>query len=294
VNASIRLLRRLAAILPASLLLLLLAAPIALADIWSPESGGSPNADRIDTLYWIVFGIGIGVFILVESLLLYSVFKYRAKRGAPEPAQIHGNTRLEIGWTLAAIVLVLIITVVTFSFLPSIRTPDESGPDVRAVNGVMFAATDQPPVPGGEAITIGVTGQQYMWRYDYPDRGVYSYYDMVVPTNTTVVLKITSQDVQHSWWIPELGGKMDAYPGHFNETWFKIEEPGEFTGNCAELCGENHAQMYGKVTAVPPEQYRAWVARQAAAIKSSQQELARTRQQSEAADDQRGDSTVDG
>ncbi len=287
---STRSLRRFVTLLPAALLLPLLTASSAWADIWSPESGGSPNADRIDTLYWIVFSIGIGVFVLVEGLLLYTIVKYRAKRGAPEPAQIHGNTRLEIGWTLAAVVLVLIITVVTFSFLPSIRTPDASGPGASGSSNIL-AATDQPPVPKGKAMTIGVTGQQYLWRYDYPEKGVYSYYNMVVPTDTTVILKITSQDVQHAYWIPKLGGKMDAYPGHINETWFKISQPGQYTGNCAELCGENHAQMYSKVTAVPPEQYRAWVARQGAGIKSAQQALARTRQQSEGAE-RKGDPTV--
>lgn len=287
---STRSLRRFVTLLPAALLLPLLTASSAWADIWSPESGGSPNADRIDTLYWIVFSIGIGVFVLVEGLLLYTIVKYRAKRGAPEPAQIHGNTRLEIGWTLAAVVLVLIITVVTFSFLPSIRTPEASGPGASGSSSIL-AATDQPPVPKGKAMTIGVTGQQYLWRYDYPEKGVYSYYNMVVPTDTTVILKITSQDVQHAFWIPKLGGKMDAYPGHINETWFKISQPGQYTGNCAELCGENHAQMYSKVTAVLPEQYRAWVARQGAGIKSAQQALARTRQQSEGAE-RKGDPTV--
>ena len=92
-----------------------------------------------------------------------------------------------------------------------------------------------------------MNGQQYLWRYDYPGGDVFSYYRMVVPTNTTVVLKITSSDVIHSWWIPKLGGKADATPGHTNETWFKISKAGIYEGQCAELCGSNHADMRAEV-----------------------------------------------
>ncbi len=91
-----------------------------------------------------------------------------------------------------------------------------------------------------------MNGQQYLWRYDYPGSGRFNYHEMVVPTNTTVVLKITSSDVIHSWWIPKLGGKADAMPGHINETWFKIAKEGVYKGQCAELCGSNHADMRGR------------------------------------------------
>ena len=88
-----------------------------------------------------------------------------------------------------------------------------------------------------------MNGQQYLWRYDYPGGRGLSYYELVVPTNTTVTLNITSSDVHHSWWIPKLGGKADAMPGHTNETWFKITKAGTYEGQCAELCGEGHADM---------------------------------------------------
>ena len=259
-------------------LFLLVTATGASADLLTPESGGSPNADAIDWLYKFVFAIGIVVFIGVESLLIYTLVKYRHKRSNPEPAQIRGNTRLEIGWTLGAAVIVVVIAAVTFLQLPEIRTPPPSGPlAVASVPGTQYAATDQPPVPGGRALTIDVTGLQYLWRYNYP-QGVYSYYEMVVPTDTTVVLQITSQDVIHSWWIPKLGGKFDAVPGHTSDTWFKIADEGVYDGQCAELCGENHAQMYGRVRAVSPAAYRGWIARQAAALRQSQQQLAAARQ----------------
>lgn len=260
-------------------LALLTGAPVAFAGAFSPESAsGSPNAVSIDLLYKITFAIAIPVFLLVEGVLLYSLFRYRFRRGGRDPLQVRGNTRLELGWTAGASLIVVVLAVITFVFLPGIITP-ASGPGAE---GVAVASTDQPPPPGGERpLTIDVNGQQYVWRFDYPGiRGrLFAYQEMVVPTDTTVVLNITSQDVAHSWWIPDLGGKMDALPGHNNETWFRTSRPGRYEGQCAELCGENHAQMRAWVRAIPPEQYRAWVARQTAEIRTAQEELIVTRRQ---------------
>jgi cytochrome c oxidase subunit 2 len=129
-------------------------------------------------------------------------------------------------------------------------------------------------------------GQQYIWRFDYigakrltENRPVFAYYNMVVPTNTTVILQINSADVAHSWWIPDLGGKADAIPGYNNYTWFKISKPGIYHGQCAELCGNNHADMRGQVEALPPAAFQAWLNRQRQNILDSQQELAQQRRQ---------------
>jgi len=254
----------------------LVLAPGASADVLTPESGGSPNADRIDTLYKITFYMGVVVFVAVESLLIYTLWKYRHRRGNPEPAQIRGNTRLEIGWTVGAALILVVISTITFIMLPGIRRPDPSGPAGLAATGLQYAATDQPEPPG-KPLEITVNGQQYLWRYEYPAKGLFSYYELVVPTDTTVVLRITSSDVIHSWWIPTLGGKMDAVPRKFNETWFKISRPGVYKGACAELCGENHAQMLAQVRAMPAEEYRAWTQRQTAGIADAQRQLAAQR-----------------
>ena len=231
-----------------------------MADVFTPESGGSPNADQIDDLYKIVFYISIPIFLVVEGVLIWSLVKYRARRGGPEPAQIRGNDRLELGWTVGAGVVVVLIAVITFLYLGDIKNPPATGPNGLA-QGVEVASIDQPaPPPGrGRPLTIDVNGQQYLWRYDYPGDAT-SYYKLVVPTNTTVVLKITSSDVQHSWWIPKLGGKADAVPGHTNETWFKIAKEGTYEGQCAELCGSGHADMRGVVQAVSPRRYQAFIA----------------------------------
>jgi cytochrome c oxidase subunit II len=274
-------------------LLLGLALPsAAMAGYLAPESGaGSPNADNIRTLYIITAILGGLLFFFVEGVLVYSLIKFRWRRGGTPPAQIRGNTPLEIGWTLGAAGLLVVLTVVTFIFLPGIRNPKESLPGgyvaeakksgLKTPDGrgtTQFAAIDQkePPGPASEHLEIDVNGQQYLWRFNYPsgDQPIFSYHDLVVPINTTVVLKIRASDVAHSWWIPKLGGKADAVPGHVNDTWFRISKEGSYWGNCAEFCGENHADMTARVIAVSPDEYKAFLAKQEADLKQSQALLA--------------------
>ena len=271
--------------------LLLALAPSAFADYVTPESGsGSQNAEDIDTLYKITLYIAIVIFLLVEGTLIWSLVRYRHRRGGPEPAQIRGNAQLELGWTIGAATILVILTAITFIKLGDIRNPPASDPNgLRVAQGVQFASTDQPSPPGGsKSLQIGVNGQQYLWRYDYPGKSgeLFSYYDLVVPVHTTVTLKITSQDVAHSWWVPKLGGKMDGLPGHTNETWFKVTKPGVYRGVCAELCGEGHADMRTAVHALPVDQYQAWAERQRAGIKQSQELLAGDRRRRDARESQ--------
>ncbi len=264
-------------------IVLALVAPGAMADTFTPESGGSPNADDIDSLYKIVLYVAIVIFLLVEGTLIWSLVKYRARRDGPKQgAQIHGNTPLELGWTVGAATILVVLTVVTFLYLGDIENPAPSGPDGLA-QGVEVASIDQPAPPDGDgkSLTIGVNGQQFLWRYDYPEAGVFSYYELVVPTDTTVVLEITASDVIHSWWIPKLGGKMDGVPGYTNKTWFKIPEPGTYIGQCAELCGSGHADMRARVRAVSPQQYAAFVERRKDDIEAAREGLAKQREQRE-------------
>ena len=269
----------------------------ALASALAPESGGSPNADKINTLYWIIFILGLIVFIGVMGALLYSIIKFRARKGAVA-AQIRGNTRLEIGWTVGAALLLVVLAIVTFVFLPGIENPPNSDADgFQASNGgVLYASgPDKRLPPNGKSLNICVNGQQYVWRYTYaqdcenaPLNSVFSYEEMVVPVNTTVTLDIYAQDVIHSWWIPQLGGKMDATPGYTNYTWFKVpgkygEQEGgtTFYGQCAELCGRNHANMTARVRAVSVAEYQTWVDQRKADIASANQEAERQRREFE-------------
>jgi cytochrome c oxidase subunit 2 len=274
---------------------LALAGPAA-AGLFGPESGGSPNADRIAELYWIIFAIALVVFVLVEGALIYSLFKFRARKGAVA-AQIRGNTRLEIGWTVGAAVILVALAVVTFIKLPGIRTPDNSGPNgLELADGTQLAASPVKELPpNGKALNVCVNGQQYVWRYTYSEdcrrndfKAPFAYTTMVVPTDTTVTLDITGQDVIHSWWIPELGGKMDATPGYFTHTWFKVpaDRAGTtFRGQCAELCGRNHADMVAFVRAVEPAEFEAWLDQQERDVTEANEAAAEQRKEFEDTDE---------
>ncbi|ADB50336.1 cytochrome c oxidase, subunit II [Conexibacter woesei DSM 14684] len=284
-TASIR--RRLAAALLLATIGSLVFASGAFADFLTPESGGSPNADEIDSLYKIVLYIAIVVFVVVEGALFWSIWRFRAKKGAVA-AQIHGNTRLEISWTVGAALILVALAAVTFSKLGSIQDPPNSGENgLQLADGVLTASTDEPSPPNGKKLTICVTGRQYIWRYTYGANcqrnafGLpYSYEEMVAPADTTVVLDIEATDVIHSWWIPKLGGKFDAVPGYRNYTWFKAPRAGElYKGQCAELCGRNHADMTARVRIVTPAEYTAWLDRQRRDIAAADREVQQLRDQ---------------
>ncbi len=236
---------------------------------FTPESGGSSNADQIDSLYKILLVIALVIFVAVLGAMAYALVKFRARKGVT-PAQIRGNTRLEVGWTVAAAVILVALAIVTFAKLSSIQNPPNSGAEgdrLASENGLLFASSERKLPPNGKALNITVIGRQYIWQFVYPGASEpdglgapYSYEEMVVPTETTVSLDIVSSDVVHSWWIPELGGKFQAVPGYHNYTWFKIPKPGIYRGQCAVLCGRGHARMIATVRAVPPAQFDAWLA----------------------------------
>jgi cytochrome c oxidase subunit II len=249
---------------------------------FTPQSGGSPNANQIDSLYKITLVIALVIFVLVEGGLLYALFRFRARKGAVA-AQIRGNTRLEVGWTIAAAVILLGLAIVTFAKLSSIQNPPNSGPggDKLASSdiGRLYASDERKLPPNGKALNIKVIGRQFIWQYVYPGANEpdglgapYSYEQMVVPTDTTITLDIVSSDVVHSWWIPKLGGKFQAVPGYHSYTWFKIEKPGVYKGQCAILCGRGHARMVAEVKAVPPAQFDEWLAYQKKLIKEANED----------------------
>jgi cytochrome c oxidase subunit 2 len=268
-------LRLLAAAMTLTVVASLVLAPAALANFITPKSGGSPNANQIASLYRIILYIAAVVFVIVEGALFYSVLKFRAKKGAVA-AQIHGNTRLEIGWTIGAALILVVLTVVTFVKLPSIIDPPNS-------NAAIEASTTEPNPPNGQKVVICVQGRQFIWRYVYGNKCAsssffqaklpYSYTTMVVPQGETVVLSITANDVIHSWWVPSLGGKVDAVPGYTTYTWFKALHTGFYHGQCAQLCGRQHAAMVAFVKVVSPADYQAWLAQQAALIKTGNNQV---------------------
>ena len=268
-------------------------APQALAFTITPESGGSPNADSIHTIYVFTLVFAIVLFIGVEGALGYCLWRYRARKN-PVASQIHGNTRLEIGWTLGAAGLLVILAIFTFAKLSSVIDPPNSsakgGPGLEQLeaSGPIYATAERRLPPNGKHLEISVVGRQYIWQFVYPGGTgaekfgpTYSYQKLVVPTETTVVLNAVSVDVIHSWWIPELGGKIQVVPGYHNYTWFKISGADAhhvFKGQCASLCGRGHARMIASVEALPPAEFESWLNKQKAEIAEANAEAAVARE----------------
>jgi cytochrome c oxidase subunit II len=268
-----------------SMAVALLLPAAASAHFLTPKSSASPNANAIASLYRIVLYIAAVVFVIVEGALAYSVFRFRSHK-SKVAAQIHGNTPLEIGWTVAAALILVVLTVVTFVKLPSILNP----PDSTDGGSFLSASLTEPTPPNGKRLVICVTGRQYIWRYTYGNSCVnnvfasahplpYSYQEMYVPAHTTVVLAIQSSDVVHSWWVPSLGGKVDAVPGYTTYTWFKAPYAGAlYHGQCAQLCGRQHAFMTALVKVLTPAQYNQWLSTQLRAIVAANSQVTQLRQ----------------
>ena len=183
------------------------------------------------TFYW-----ALAVFILVEGALVYSIFRFRGRPDDPEPSQIHGNTTIEIIWTLIPALILAAIAVPT-------------------VKGIF----ETNRTPAG-AMTIEVIGHQWWWEFRYPDADVVTANEMYIPAGRTVELKILSADVIHSFWPPRFSGKRDVFPGRETRLWWKADSTGLYPGQCAEYCGIQHARMAFHVRSVTPDEFDAWVA----------------------------------
>jgi len=237
----------------------------AVGDNMSP--GVTPFSRDVYQLHMIVLGIVTVIGILVFAAMFTSIYLHRKSRGA-EAAKFTHSTKAEIIWTVIPIVILVVMAI------PATR--------------VLIDMEDT----SGAELDIKVTGYQWLWQYEYLDEDIsfYSAMDrdsnaarqigsgisprevdnyllevdnrLIVPTDTKIRLLLTSADVIHSWWVPDLGWKRDAIPGMVNEAWTLIEEPGVYRGQCAELCGKDHGFMPVVVEAVSPEDYRAWVAEQ--------------------------------
>jgi len=211
----------------------------------TPVQPESPNARHIVTAYYVIVGFTAAVFFLVEGLLVVFIWKYRSRGRARtvEGPQVHGHSRLEVIWTVIPVVILAVIAVVVFVELPSIDSAPASA----------------------NPIQITVEGHQFYWQFDYPN-GARSINTLYVPVNQVVDLTVVSSrpDVIHSWWIPALGGKIQAIPGRVNHTWFMAEKQGTYEGQCAELCGVYHASMIGHVVAESQTKYDAYIGTQAA------------------------------
>jgi len=225
-------------------LLAAVSAPAALGDNggFTPVAPESPNAEGIRDSYLFVSIFVLAIFVLVEGLLVAFIVKYRRQKRArfEDGAPIHGATKLELAWTAFPVVVLFLIGAFVFIELPGIKNVPSAGASGR--------------------LEITVTGRQFYWQYEYPN-GVIAIDTMRAPAGVPVRIEVTApdSDVVHSWWIPALGGKFDAIPGIVNETWFEAGNPGTYTGQCAELCGLEHANMLASVEVLPETEFTAWL-----------------------------------
>lgn len=206
----------------------------------------SPEAEQIQFLYALIFWLATLVFFAVQGAMVYTLWRYRYRQGHELPAQVHGNTRLEIGWTIAPAVVLFAIAI------PTIQT-------IFALEGPSIGDPGSPNV--ANAMPIEVIGHQWWWEIRYPQQGVLTANEVVVPVGRPITLLLKSDDVVHSFWIPQLMGKQDVLPAHTNVLGFTAQEPGQYFGQCAEYCGIQHAHMKMNVIAYTPEDFDAWVAR---------------------------------
>jgi cytochrome c oxidase subunit 2 len=223
---------------------------------FTPRDPASPGAQRILDAYWLLVGVGTLVFLVVAVPLVVFMIRYRSNgRGRDvEGPQVRGNSRLEVGWTLGAVLIVTVVISFVFYKLPGIVDPGEAA-------------------AGGDDV-VQVEGRQFYWRYVYPN-GVVAFDTLRLPVDREVTFAVSAPtgDVIHSFWVPELAGKRDAIPGQTTRFTVLPTKEGEFTVICGELCGLQHAAMRGVTQVIPADEYDAWIADQAEKQRTASAEL---------------------
>ena len=207
----------------------------------------STPANEIFHLSLFVLLITGSIFVVVGGLLAFVIIKFRARRGdgEHEPAQIYGSTQVELAWTVIPVLIVVVL------FLTTAR--------------IIFAIQDAPEPKS--ALDVTVIGHQFWWEFRYPKLGIVSANELHVPVSTQqrpepTYLRLLSADVDHSFWVPQLGGKTDLIPNHPNQMWIDPQKTGLYLGQCAQFCGIEHAKMLLRVYVDTPDQFAAWVKNQ--------------------------------
>jgi cytochrome c oxidase subunit 2 len=221
------------------------AAPLALLAACFPDVRQStvhPETDSgrvIQDVYAMVTYIDTGIFILVAALLGWTVWRYREKNSPVKaiPEQVHGNAVMEIVWTIVPAVILIFIAVPTWT-------------------GIFRGAK-----PPGDAIKVQAIGHQWWWEFNYTGQGLVTANELHLPVGKTVEILTSSKDVVHSFWVPKLAGKMDAFPGRENLIWFTPEKTGVYYGQCAEFCSTSHANMRFRVVVDSEQDFKAWMER---------------------------------
>ena len=245
--------------------------------VWALQPYNMPKgvtdiSNSVFNLHMLIFYICCAIGVVVFAVMLYAIFYHRKSKGH-KPAQFHESVLLEFLWTVVPFVILIAIAIPSTKVL--IDMEDSSKADM----------------------TVKVTGYQWMWRYEYIDHNLDFYSalktpreeiynrteknsnyllevdnELVLPINRKVRILLTSNDVLHAWWVPDLAVKKDAIPGYINQMWTRIDKPGVYRGQCAELCGRDHGFMPVVVRAVEPEEFEQWLIEQNAINKFASSE----------------------
>ena len=216
-----------------------------------PGDGGAQR-DDIQGLFDITLWMAIPVFLLVEGLILFAIIRFRRRRADEVPEQVEGNRPLEITWTVLSFVIIAVLFLLT----------------MRALSTDYEVAADGEDTPAD--LTVHVTAYMFNWDFEYflgegEETGLVTTRTLTIPADRNVFLEITSSDVQHSFWLPDVAGKVDAIPGYTNGMWLNVDEPGRYEGNCAEYCGTLHYNMLIELQVLEPAEFDAWLAEKMAA-----------------------------
>ena len=212
-----------------------------LLNIFSPESTPARAIVELSVLVLVIVAV---IFVVVAALLLYAIVKFRATpaNAAREPAQVYGSTQIELAWTIMPVLIVFVLFAAT----------------ARVIHAIQDAP--QPP----SAVEVTVVGHQFWWEYRYPALGVVTANELHVPVSDPsrprpTFLTLLSADTDHSFWIPQLAGKIDLIPNRVNRLWMDPRRPGLFLGQCAQYCGTQHAKMLQRVSVDTPDDFDAWI-----------------------------------
>ncbi len=226
----------------------------------SPLHPAGPVEQHIQTVYTPIFWASVVLFVFVAGLIIYSALRFRRKSDDEEPSQVHGNNRLEITWTIVPFLILGSLFVVTAANMSYIRNAPDGALQV-CVLGQRFAWSYYYNTDCGTAVQVkgGENGETKLSYTNIIGKKAASV--LMVPAGKPIALEVVSADVNHSFYLPTLGGQINAIPNQQNHMWFQADQPGKYYGQCTELCGDNHYAMEIVVQAVPSDQFKAYLAK---------------------------------
>jgi cytochrome c oxidase subunit 2 len=256
----------------------LFAAPAG-ASVFGPRAGHSPNADDIRTAYWVAIAVGAVLIVAVHAFLIAALVRFRARRGR-SPRRFTAGARAFLRPAVPLVAVAVGLFVFGIVMMTKSREVQATGSEgLQADSDLLAQVNGLSIAPNAKPLNINVIGQRWLWRFEYPGgqpgNRVFSYGTLTVPVDTPVLLHLTSSDVTHRWFIPALGGQVDALPGQDVGTWFKADRVGTYHGQSTSFSGTSYAAMRAWVHVVTAQQYQDFINRKRAGLARAQKQVAK-------------------